>query len=214
MLMKNLRDTEQIAALEQRMFLLRQKNKGKIVLFTSSREKEGVSTIIINLSLHIAEKYQGRDILLIDANMNHPMLHKALNIPLSPGLSNAISENRSFTESIHVAPSSSSIHIVPSGAMGVDKKMINSESFSSFLANIESRYDWILIDAPPILESSDALSIINIADMIFLVVQAYKTTLEVVNKTKTYLEKQDCIVDGVILNRVRKVIPDWLYKRL
>ena len=214
MLMKNLRDTEQIAALEQQMFLLRQKNKGKIVLFTSSRGKEGVSTIIFNLSLHIAEKYPERNILIIDANVNSPMLHTALNIPLSPGLNEAIKENRSLAESIHVVPSSCSIHVVPSGSNGVVKKVITPEVFSSFLANIESRYDWILIDAPPILESADALSIINIADMIFLVVQAHKTTSDVVSKTKTYLEKQDCIIDGVILNRVRKVIPDWLYKRL
>ncbi len=214
LIIKNQKNMEQLSNLEQQIALLMQKNNSKVFHFAGSREMEGVSNIVANLVQYMANKMSVKNILLIDANLQNPVLHNMFNILSSPGLRDVLSGNGSFSDSIHQMPSSI-VYVMPCGKGRIDLSGgIGHEKLSVLISKIKTQYDCIIIDSPPLLASSDALSLAIVSDITFLVIQANKTLWEVAKKSKLYLEKNGCHIGGVVLNRVTHAIPEWIYKRL
>jgi capsular exopolysaccharide synthesis family protein len=210
----NLLDTAEIADLAQKVTIDSQKNNRKVFNFVSCRNGEGTSTITVNLSKFLTKVESHKTVLLIDANINHPVLHLALNTPIGYGLSDFFNHNVKMAEVIHKVENSK-IQIIPRGtSSSIDYSTLEQEAFLSFISALKENYSYILIDSSPLLSSSGTLPFSLRADFNFLVVQAHETQWEVVEKTKNMLSEYNCTINGVILNKVKKVIPDWLYKRL
>ena len=72
--------------------------------------------------------------------------------------------------------------------------------------------DYVLIDCPPLLISSDAIAVAPAADVSFLVIKAVEVQRAVAQKAISYLHDNECKIGGVILNYVQQVIPNWVYK--
>lgn len=214
LLIKNPENVEQLRNLEQQVALLMQKNDYKVFHFTGSKEKEGVSNITLNLTRFMSEKKPAKNILLIDANLHHPVLHAELNVPANPGLRDALSGTIPYNECVHKF-NYGSITLMPCGKKASDvSDSIHQDKMSELIAKLKPQYDCVIIDSSPLLESSDSLSLAFASDVTFLVVQANRTRWEVAEKSKLYLEKNSCRLGGVILNRVTHTIPEWIYKRL
>lgn len=213
MLIKDLSEKEQMASLEHQLILHKEKNKDKVFLFISSREKEGVSTVLTNLAKLMSDKKSVKNILLVDANIVNPSLHKIFNLPQSPGFSDLMTGEDNDEQCVQ-STSVEGIYLMPSGSKELGHSGIVQEQLSNLIAKIGGRFDYILIDSPPVLSSPFVLNLDRVADSTYLVIQAFNTSWEVVKKTKLYLESNSCSIDGVILNRVRKVIPQWLYNKL
>ena len=76
------------------------------------------------------------------------------------------------------------------------------------------RYDWIVIDGPPVLESPDAAMLAAVADGVVLVVQAGRTKRPVLTRSVDLLRKAGGRVLGIVLNRRRLEIPEFIYRRI
>ena len=152
--------------------------------------------------------------MLIDANLEHPVLHTAFNILPTPGLRDVLANNTECFKGIHKSISMN-VNVIPAGTpMMRNSGSIDQRKFSDLIASARTRYAYVLIDSSPLLKSSDSLSSAIAADTTFLVVQACKTQSEVAEEAKFFLQKHGCQIGGIILNRLPQVIPEWIYKRL
>ncbi|OGL44892.1 MAG: hypothetical protein A2W05_06455 [Candidatus Schekmanbacteria bacterium RBG_16_38_10] len=205
---------EQLSGLEQQISLLKQKDNLSVINFVASHEKEGVSSIAINLAQLIAGKNSEKKVLLIDANLQRPAMHNAFNIAPSPGLRDALVDGADLSGFIHKVGSAGCLYVIPCGKSGVlPADAISHEKLTQLLFKLRGQYDYIFIDSPPILVSSNAIVLAHSSNITFFVVEAFKTLWEVAYRAKTMLEEKNCKIGGVILNRTRKVIPGRIYKK-
>jgi tyrosine-protein kinase Etk/Wzc len=210
----NLLDADAISDLAQRVTIDSQKNNLKVFNFVSCRSSEGTSTIIVNLAKFLAKAESHKNVLLIDANIINPVLHLAFNTPIGLGLSDFLMQKAKISEVIH-ATEDSKIQVIPRGiSSAIDYTTLEQNVFLNFISALKEKYSYLIIDSSPFLTSSGSLPFFISADSNFLVVQAHTTQWEVVEKTKNMIGEYNCHINGVILNKVKKVIPDWLYKRL
>jgi capsular exopolysaccharide synthesis family protein len=205
---------KEISNLAQKITLEARNNDFKIFHFASSHKGEGTSSAVVKLAKFMMDQKSFRDVLLIDANLQHPILHLLFNVPPAPGLGDVLIKEVEYRKAIYrLGPSN--IYLMPCGTPLVsNSSAFLQKKFSNFIAMVRNQYQYILIDSPPLLEAADAVALAVSSDTTFLVVEAHTTQWEVAEKTKNYLQTYDCDISGVILNRVMNTIPGWLYKRL
>ncbi len=173
---------------------------------------EGVSTISALLARQLAQRGEGR-VLLIDANFVRPSQHSKFGTKLSPGLVDFGSNGLSGITCIQSADVENlDILSAGNGAQDLSAKVL--KAFSQALPALRREYSFIICDLPPLLEHGPSMRIAALMDGVVLVVEAEKTRWEVANKVREALVQADSNVLGVILNKRRFHIPEWLYKTL
>ena len=170
----------------------------KYIAFTSSVPGEGKSTTISNLALTMAQ--DGKKVLLIDNDLRKPMQHKVFGL-LNKGLTNIIAMGLTFDEVVNkdVFPN---LDVLTSGPIPPNpSEILGSEKMSDILKEVGEKYDYILLDLPPILAVTDAASWAH-ADGIVLVVRSGITAPEEAKEAKKRLEAGHANILGVVLNGV------------
>ncbi len=188
------------------------KGKGiKTILVTSSKPTEGKTVSAINLALGLCKT--DAKVALLDGNLHHPCLHKMFNVDNSPGLSDFFTSNNEFSDKILLETEYERLFIMPSGIptkQSVD--IFRTETFGSRLASIKQNLDYVILDGPSILSSSDVQLIANCFDGIIIVIECEKTKWEVVKQAKVKLNNVGGEILGVVMNKRRYYIPGRLYK--
>ena len=187
-------------------------HQAQIFSFTSCRENEGVTTILMNLVQHMKRLNIDKKVLIVDANLQAPRLHSIFHLNNDKGLTDILSGSIGFSEAIQTI-GTDNIHVLLSGK---DHEKLSGniqyEIFNDIFSSAKKQYDYILIDSSPILTSPDFLPSAEVSDIVFLVLQSIKVQREAALKAKTLLLDNECVIGGVILNRVQQVIPEWLYR--
>ena len=208
---KDLKNRKQTGDLYKTIVGFSNKKSHKTFCLTSSRKNEGVSTILANLVAYVCAYGAGKKTLVIDANLQAPKLNQIFNVTdRIHGLSDITSNRISIQDAI--VPITSNLSILFSGSDSGSQMGISEESFAKLLAYLKQFFDLILIDTPPVLSSSDSLSIAPASDVTFLVIRSAQVQRPVAEKAKIMLENSECKFGGIILNRVNQVIPGWMYK--
>jgi len=203
-----------IAELAQRLVIDTQSNGVKISNFMCSRKGEGTSTVLVNIANHIKDNSAFGEILLVDGNFRHPVLHRALGAEKSPGLWELLTNNADLTQCAQRV-GSGNLFLLASGAPPAPAlARIDQVRLADLTAALRDRFQHVLIDSPPLLVSSDAVTLSKAADISYFIIKSRETPYEVVEKAKNQLTEHECRLGGVILNNVIQPIPDWLYKRL
>jgi len=208
----DLKNKKQTGDLYKKMLYFKKKTDYTVFNFVSSRSREGTSTIVANLVNYINFQAIAKKILVIDTNLQSPNLHKIFNIsPNTYGLIDIFNSRVGIREAI--TPISSNIFLLCCGN-GNNKinENIEQEKFLKLLNYCRQKFDYIVIDCPPVLSSADALSIAPAADLTFLILESAKVQRPVAEKAKILLQNDECEIGGVVLNRVQQVIPGWVYK--
>ncbi len=209
----DLKNRKQTGDLEKKILQIKQKNNFKVFNFSSARGKEGVSTILANLVDYLKIQDSGKKVLVIDANFKYPILHKIFNTDNNrPGLSDVLANGKSLNEAL-ITLDSTNITLLTYGQGIVNQaENLNQEKFTALINTCKEEYDYVLIDSAPLLTSSDALSIALSSDVTFLVVLSTAVQKEVALKATSILLDNECAIGGVILNRIKQVIPGWIYR--
>jgi len=209
----DLTPTKELSDLSNFIARVAAKSGARIFNFVSSRSGEGTSTVVANLAKIILTNKIAEDVLLIDANRYHPVLHVAFGTPAEPGLCDALMKNTRYIDSVHKSYEES-LHVIPCGTrLSLTSARIDQESFAYLISQIRGRYSRVLIDSPPMLSSSEALALATSSDLSLLIIQANMTKWEVAEKCKRTLLDNNCLVGGLVLNRYRHVIPRWVYSK-
>jgi succinoglycan biosynthesis transport protein ExoP len=209
---------EAFRALRTNLQFLRLETQGKVFLITSSFVQEGKTLNVVNLALAMAQA--GNKVLLIDADLRKPLVHKAFGLPEGPGLADYVLGNyqwKEITNNIsdimlgefgidHIlkTPGMDNLHILTSGTRPPNpSEILSSTRFRDFLKAAGQDYNFIFIDAPPVLPVADASEIATYVDGVFLVYMVGKIGRGVLKRAKSNLENVDAKLLGVILNSVK-----------
>ena len=172
----------------------------RVVLVTSAVPSEGKSTTAVGIARTKALK--GQKTLLIDADMRNPSVHAKLGIAQSPGLRGVIEEDISVSDAI-VTDSASSLDVLPAGSGSADAlAFIESQRLDSILVELIGRYDYIIIDSPPVATGPDACEISKLADATVFAVRWSQTPVNAVKYALRILERNGAHVTGTILTMV------------
>jgi capsular exopolysaccharide synthesis family protein len=181
-------------------------NSPKTILITSPGEKEGKTTVSINVASALAES-MGKGVL-IDADLRHPKLHHHLEIPNNSGLSHYLSGNRDFKLSVNglIKPTSiRNLSIITAGRIPPNpSSLLNSSRMRDLIDSLHSLYDFVIIDAPPLFGMSESLFLSNIVDGTILVVKAGETPKNALEDAKNLFDNVNATLLGVVLNGVKK----------
>lgn len=208
----DLKNRKQTGDLYKKILYYNKKKGSKTFCLTSSRPREGVSTILANLVDYIRHQATDKTILVIDANLQRPNLHRIFSVP-----QNSYNIDDIFRNSVGVQdafiPISSNVFVLPCGDSSRNRSgNMEPENFQKLLNECKQMFDYVLIDCPPVLSSSDSLSVAPAADISFLIIQSVKVQRPVAQKAVSILQDNECEIGGVVLNRVTQVIPNWVYK--
>ena len=204
---------EALDVLEERLLLgIRGSKKLRVLAITGSHRHEGVSAIAANLATSLAGLGQG-DVLLVDANLHNPSVHETFKTKLSPGLAETLSNGNDGG-----AVTSSQVHNLDILSAGSTKRsfseILNSDEFRKLLISMKKAYRFIILDLPAVNEASWTIRLARLCDGVCLVVEAERSRWEVVDRTREQLVRSNANVLGVVLNKRRMHIPEWLYRTL
>lgn len=201
------------------------------VVFTSATPREGKTTSIVNLSITIAQT--GQRVLLVEADLRKPVIASMFGIDQTPGLTDALMGSHDWEASVKTiadimmgklnidevleTPGMDNLHIIPSGTIPPNPaELINSKGIDDFIAWAKSNYDFVMIDAPPILAATDAALLGSKVDAAIIVYRVGKIARVTLKRAKSQLENVKARILGVVLNGIKADISadftDYDYK--
>jgi len=204
---------ESYKALRTAITLSSAESPPKSILITSSSPGEGKTTTAANLALASAQLY--RRVLLVDADMRKPGIHKIFGISNRHGLSTFLAGDAS--KIIHRNPESN-LDIIPAGPVPPNpSELLGARRFKKLVAELAERYDMIVFDSPPALTVTDSLVLSKQVEGTVIVVRAGKTTYELVQNGLKLLKGRRASdlgsnVLGILINALRVTKGDYYYK--
>lgn len=188
---------EQFRTLRSRLYRLREQRPVRTLLVTSTVPGEGKTFVALNLALAIARQHERRA-LLIDADMRASRLHVRLGAPSAPGLSDYLS-GRADEFSILQADPKIELFLVPAGTSIPDpSELLANGRLKRLLDGFGPVFDWVIVDAPPVLAVSDPGIIAGFCDGVIVVVRAGQAAHDLVKTTLEEFRGNNLL--GVVLN--------------
>lgn len=172
----------------------------KSLMITSALPDEGKSALALGLAMSAARLH--KRVLLIDANLRDPSLHKQLNLPNEQGLSSLLASDVTLPNQISIQSSGSSyIDILTAGPTpGDPANLLSSPRMTQLMAAFEENYDLVLIDASPVLGMVDAILTASSCRSVVMVASIGRVTRTQLAQATTMLSKLNLV--GVVANGV------------
>jgi polysaccharide biosynthesis transport protein len=182
------------------------RNGLKSIVLTSANPAEGKTTIACNLAIALAEI--GKRVVLIDADLRRPHLHKVFGLDNEFGLCSVLQGGWTSIKSVGQmgytgcsVAISENLCVLPSGPVVHDVgKVLFAERMRDLFTTLKEEFEIVLIDAPPVFQFPDARVLGRMADGVILVVRAGHTTREVALTALRNLTDVQCRILGTILN--------------
>lgn len=182
----------------------------KIIMVTSALPQEGKTTTSINCAVVLAQK--GIRVLLIDADLRRPSIHKTLGMGPRSGLSNVLTGSATLQQAITRSPILPNLSILPAGTPPPNPaELLASSNMRDVLNQLREEYDHVVVDTPPTLSVTDAVVLSPRADAIVLVIRSGQTTKQALRRSRDVLMQVNAKVSGVLLNAVDLSSPDYYY---
>jgi polysaccharide biosynthesis transport protein len=171
-----------------------------ILLVTSAGMGEGKTVIASNLATTLA--LANHRVLLIDADLRRPRLHKVFNIKQEPGLSNLIVGQTPAKDVVRRAQVPN-LHVLTSGSLPPNpSELLESKRFKDFTTQLDQYFDWVIIDSPPLLPVTDAMILSQLVSGVIMVLSADGTPLQAARSSIDQLDTSRARILGAVLNRV------------
>jgi capsular exopolysaccharide synthesis family protein len=200
---------EAIRTLRDSILLSDPLRRPKSLLMTSAVPREGKTTTSVHLA--VAHSLQRRKTLLIDADLRRPGIHARLDIPNEGGLCEVVKGEGRWQDYLQNVPDLPDLFVLTAGAASRHAADRLGAVLEKLLAEAESDYDLIVVDAPPLLGFAEPLQIATVVDGVVVVALAGQTNRNAVANVLTNLNRLKVNVIGVTLNEVRQDMSDRYY---
>ncbi|MCC7354738.1 MAG: polysaccharide biosynthesis tyrosine autokinase [Anaerolineae bacterium] len=171
------------------------------ILITSPSPTEGKSITTANLGAALAQI--GRKVILVDADLRRPQLHKVFGLDNTVGLTGALSHENYTLDGALVETNIPGLSVLPSGPSTLNPgNWLESARMRRLLDSLQEQADIILVDTPPVTLLADALVLSSLADGVLLVLESGKTRRNVAKRALEALSRVNAKIIGVVLNRV------------
>src|SRR5688572_3275406 len=195
--------TESYRIIRSRLPFKRGDNLARSIMVTSSMPEEGKSVTAANLAVVFAQA--NYKTVLVDADLRHPVLHKAFNVKNEAGLGDMLSSRGMRIEDCIKNTSVNNLQILTSGEPLPDpSSQLGSERMEQILRDLKKIADIVIFDTPPALVFADAITLSSRIDGIIMVIRAGKSTRGAVNQTLLDLQNANANLLGSIFNQSPK----------
>ena len=174
----------------------------KTILVTSPIPEAGKSSVSINLALTMAQdKYK---VILVDADLRKPTIHKIFQQDNKTGLTNILVEDKKIKEVMRkMSDVDPNLYFIPSGPIPPNpSELLGSNKMKELLKELQEQADFIIFDSSPVIAVTDALVLATQVDGVVLVLDFGEVPREAAKQTKELLEKVKANILGVVLNKI------------
>ncbi|HAJ64540.1 MAG TPA: lipopolysaccharide biosynthesis protein [Cyanobacteria bacterium UBA8543] len=171
----------------------------KVIVVTSSVPKEGKSTVSANLAAAMAQL--GRRVLLVDADLRHPFQHHMWELTNAGGLSDVLVGQAEFKAVVTEVMDNLDVlscGVIPPNPLA----LLDSKRMASLIESFSQTYDFVIIDAPPLVLAADALTLAKMTDGVLLVSRPGVVDSTSAAAAKESLERSGQNVLGLVVNGV------------
>jgi succinoglycan biosynthesis transport protein ExoP len=184
----------------------------RLLMVTSAQPLEGKTTIASNLALVLA--INGARVLLIDADMRRPGVHRMLTIENGIGLSHVLTGQAAMDDAL-VALENPRLWVMTAGVPPPNpSELLGSDRMRSLLDEMKSgRFDWVVFDTPPVLPVTDAVVLSAVVDGVAFVIGSEMTQRQHVARAVETLARGGSRMFGAILNKVNLERNRYYYSR-
>ena len=185
----------------------------KTLLVVPAAPGSGASTVASNLALGAAASEM--KVLLIDANLRRPSLHKVFKLAEGPGLADVLSKKCDLSMALQatsvphltlLAAGSSTLRSVP--------ERLSADALTAALEEARGKFDLVIVDTAPALVAGDAQALVNRCDAAVLVVRAFGERRGQVGRLRDQLSEGRAEVLGIIVNQVRSSSGGYMRKNI
>lgn len=189
---KTLRTNIQFAMIDKKM---------KSLVIASAEPHAGKSTVASNLAVTFA--MQGLRVLLVDTDLRRPTVHKIFNVPNVTGLTNLLTSPEAEIDDYVIAMGAEGVHILPSGPVPPNpSELLGSNRMQELQAILESQFDLVIFDTPPLLGFTDGQIMAGRVDGTIFVAHHGVATKDNILKSNEILKMVNANVLGVVYNQV------------
>ena len=172
----------------------------KVVMITSAAPGEGKTLTSTNLALTLSQSYR-RNVLLIDGDLRRPSVHSVFDVPNVLGLSDGLKSE--VEHKLSLIQISEHLTVLPAGRPDSDPMSgLTSDRMRRLVAEAAARFDWVLIDTPPVGFLSDANLLAAMADVTLFVVRAGRSPFRLIQRALDAVGRNRII--GVVLNAIKE----------
>jgi len=174
------------------------------LVISSALPSEGKSTIAFNLA-HAAA-IMGRRVLLVDADLRRPAIHRMTDLPNAWGLSNLIStDSLDLHEVMQRSPAEDNLYVLTAGQVPPDPtRLLSSQKMRNLIAQLQTSFDLVIFDTPPLAGLADAKLLAVHTGGIVMVVGLGQTDRSVLKQVLDGLKQSHTSVLGVVANGVKR----------
>ncbi len=192
---RSLRTSVQLLGVEHRL---------RTIQVTSPNQGEGKTTVVANLAAVMAQA--GERVVVVDCDLRRPRAHLALGAAQLPGITSILSGQTTLQEALQrVRIGDDEVAVVGAGPIPPNpSELLASKRTSQLLFDLQTGFDIVLVDSPPVLLATDATILSAWVDATVLVVNAGSTTTKGLQLTVETLKQVEAPVVGVVLNRVEE----------
>jgi polysaccharide biosynthesis transport protein len=204
--------SESFRALRTSLLLSRPDHPPQVILVTSALPREGKTTAAANLAVTLAQL--GDKTVLVDADLRKPGVGRLLNLGKGKfaGLSSYLAGVSTLDLVTVPHPAIPNLAAIPTGPLPPNPAdLLSSHKLTEAIAELRTKFKFIVIDSPPILAATDGVILSVQADGVILVVRSGVTPKEAFTQTRDLLVGVKCNLLGVVLNAVDSTAPDYYY---
>jgi receptor protein-tyrosine kinase len=185
----------------------------RAVMVTSAIPEAGSTTIAAALAFNLAVRGSAH-VLLIDANVKRPALHRIFGLQLDTGLTRVLARRTEPTKAI-VSTAFPGLSVMTSGDGTVlPAHLFGADGTAGLVTHLKEHYDYILVDTPALLSMPEGAILGAEADGVLLIARADRTKRETLIRARQILERAGANLLGVVLNGRKYFIPSLVYKRV
>lgn len=204
--------SEAFRALRTALLLSQADHPPQVILVSSALPREGKTTSAANLAVTLAQL--GDRTVLVDADLRKPGVGRLLDLGGSKyaGLSSYLAGVSSLDLVTVQHPAIPNLSAIPTGPLPPNPAdLLSSHKLTEAIAELRTKFKFIVIDSPPIMAATDAVILSVKADGVLLVVRSGETPKEAFSRTRDLLLSVKCHILGVVLNAVDSSAPDYYY---
>ncbi len=189
---------EAYKAIRTNIILSAMKDGCKKIVITSANPHEGKSTTSVNVAISLAQAF--KRVLIVDCDLRKAKIHRAFGLPGEPGLTNILSKLSDVDDAVYPTKYAN-LYCLPAGIFAPNPaEMLASGRMHTLFERLESKFDYIIFDTPPMNVVSDALPIIKMSDGVVFIVRSKVSLYREFEKALASLEFIGARLLGVIVN--------------
>lgn len=180
----------------------------EVLAVCSAVAGEGKTTVGVGLAITIAQDFPERRVLLVETDLQRPVLSEDFEIDSTPGLIDCLINAEPLLSACRPT-FLENLHVVPAGdAERVTGRPLRSSRMAAVVEAMRQNYDVVILDLPAVLLNSDAILLTDLADGVICVVRAGVTPAALVNRVVDQIESSK--FRGIVINGSGTAVPGWL----